>query len=538
MGRAKETHKQGKQLMQLYSVGPFQRVEASCNGNKVVSIVVRFEKGFPASTVARQLELSKIQPVLISNDLGEILGQAYPERGVLFSFEPGEAPGKPSMKVSHIILEALSAEPFVLRAETNLEGRPDFSLHDLDQALQLEPGLARAHWLRCRVLASFGEYEKAMAAGAEAVRLDPQDSHYRVTQAEVLARAGLLEEAASAAEKAVDLSPQRPHVQARAFCLLGDIAASGPKPDYVQAMQHHMQAVKLAEPLTTSKHPALRVAAKEVMLDAHLGAAHDIAWGKWREKEKAVTVWLDKASALADDLVKSEAGGEEYRFRVATRALAVCVGMRGKLDPVPWVDQAVESGKNLIAAASEPVCKSHLQWDLGMALYDTMQVCQTMNHRDEALRYGEMSADYLEKGSPQPLSRDNAYLLGRLYFHLGAIHALGDQNHRLAVSWFDKALPLLEKTPADQLADAGRHGESLVSMGVSYWETDQRTRAVELTEHGLTMMEQAVGQGTLAKSSLNVPYGNLAWMHRQLGEKEQAAYFEQMARKNKASDLR
>ncbi len=143
MGRTKEIHKQGKTLMQLHSVEPFHRVEASCSGGKVVSIIIRFDKAFPANTVAQQLQLSKVQPVLICNELGEILGQSYPERGVLFSFEPSDTPAKPSMKVSHIILEALSAEPFVLRAETNLDTRPDFSLRDLDQALQLQAGNAR-----------------------------------------------------------------------------------------------------------------------------------------------------------------------------------------------------------------------------------------------------------------------------------------------------------------------------------------------------------------------------------------------------------
>jgi len=303
-------------------------------------------------------------------------------------------------------------------------------------------------------------------------------------------------------------------------------------------MQYHAEAVKLAEPLVTSKHPAVRVAAKEVMLDAHLGAAHDIAWGTWREKEKAVPVWLDKASALADDLVKSEAGSEEYRFRVANRALAVCVGLRGKLDPAPWINQAIDTGKDLIAATAEPVGKSHLQWDLGMAMYDAMQVCQARDQRDQALRWGQMAADHLEKGCTLPLSRDNAYLMGRLYFHLGAIHAVSDKNHRLAVGWFDKALPLLEKTPADQIADVGRHGESLVSMGVSYWETGQRKKAVELTEQGLTLMEQSVQEGQLAKTTLSVPYGNLAWMHRQLGETEKASHFEELAAKNKLSALR
>ena len=137
-GPPKEIRKQNKTVMQLHAVGPFPRVEASCSGGKVVSIIIRFEKSFPANAVAQQLELAKIQPVLVSNELGEILGQAYPERGVLFSFEPSDTPGKPTMKVSHIILEAISAEPFVLRAETNIDSRPDFSLRDLDQALQLQ----------------------------------------------------------------------------------------------------------------------------------------------------------------------------------------------------------------------------------------------------------------------------------------------------------------------------------------------------------------------------------------------------------------
>ena len=186
-----------------------------------------------------------------------------------------------------------------------------------------------------------------------------------------------------------------------------------------------------------------------------------------------MTVWLDKASALADDLVKSEAGGEEYRFRVATRALAVCVGLRGKLDPAPWIDQAVDSGKDLIAAAADPVCKSHLQWDLGMALYDAMQVCQTPGR----------------SGRGAPLRRDGGRLPGKglpaaalppttptCWAGSTSTSArsmpLGDKNHRLAVGWFDKALPLLEKTPADQIADArpprriaGEHGRVVLGDG-------------------------------------------------------------------------
>ena len=303
-------------------------------------------------------------------------------------------------------------------------------------------------------------------------------------------------------------------------------------------MQYHFQAVQMATPLVDNQHPAIRIAAKEVMLDAHLGAAHDIAWGDWREKEKAVGVWLEKASGFAENLIHSEGGSQDYRFRVATHALAACVGLRGKLGPEPWINQVVDSGKSLIASAVEPGRKAHYQWDLGMSLYDAMQLCQMHGDQTRALKFGQVAADYLEKGSQQTLSVDNVQLLGRLYFRLGAIYAVRDKNHTVAATWFDKALPLLEKQPPGANAEGGLIGQSLVSMGVSYWETGQRQKAVQLTERGVAMMEKAAAQGSMAKTALNVPYKNLASMHRQLGQTEKAIHFEQLAGKNKGSELR
>ena len=99
-----------------------------------------------------------------------------------------------------------------------------------------------------------------------------------MTQAEVLAWAGSLKEAAAAAEKACGTERGPPAREGPRRACWGDIPPRHRTPDYRQAIQYHSQAVQ-AEPLAVSKHPAVRVAAKEVMLDAHLGAAHDIAWG-------------------------------------------------------------------------------------------------------------------------------------------------------------------------------------------------------------------------------------------------------------------
>ncbi len=538
-GAAKEIKLDGSLVMGLYSVGPFEQVEVSYSHDKVSSIIVRFNNAFPAATLAKQLEMSDVTPVLVSSELGEILGQAYPERGVLFAFAPRQSEEDSSSRVAEIILEPISPEPFVLRAETNLDTDYASSLRDLQQALTLNPKIARAQWLQGRVLAAMGEFDQAIEAIDQAVRLDEENPEYRVTRAKILGQIGRMDEAIKDAEKAVELGQRRPHIRARALCLLGDLTASGPQPDYKSAIKYHTQAIQAADPLATNRHPAIRVVAKEVMVDAHLGAAHDIAWGNWKEKSAAVTRWLTQANAFAEDLIENEHGSAEYRFRVSTRALAACVGVQGKMDPEKWIREAIRSGDQLIAASEDAHYKARFQWDLGMALYDALQIYQMRDDHDMALTYGERAIEYLEEGEQYKKSAVSTYLLGRFYFRLGAIHAIRDQNHRVAISWFDKAIPLLIKpVPEEAIDDRGRHGETFVSMAVSYWESGQQERAVKLTEHGAREMKKAIDEGILEPSALAVPYNNLSAMHGLLGEDDQATEFQEMAERIKRTKLR
>lgn len=532
-GAPQEMTRQDGMLIHLYSIEPFDRIEVSYFEDKVVSVVVRFHRAFPAPTVAEQLELRNIVPVLVSNELGEILGQVYPERGVLFAFEPGEEPGKPSMQVAQIILEPISAESFVLRAETLLTTHYELSLRDLEYAVSREPDNARAHWLLSRIQMTLGAFDAALVSSAKAVNLDGTDVRYRVTRAQVLGQVGKLEAAIAEATRAAQSADRRPHVKARAMCLLGDLYASGGQPDYRQALKHHMAAIRLAAPLAEQKHPAVRLAAKEVLIDAHVGAAHDIAWGEWDDKTAAVPKWLARAQAVVEDVIATESGGEEHRFRLATRALAACVGMRGEVDPAPWTEEALRTGNLLVeVAGNRPARTARLRWELGMALYDALQVHQMRGEHDTALQFGEQAVEYLEQANTDAETRapTTSYLLGRLYFRLGAIHAIRDGNHREAVAWFDRALPELSKPiPPAAAAELGRHGETFVSMGVSYWEVEQREQAVELTEQGMELMQQAVEQGSLNPKALAVPYGNLSSMNRQMGREDRAQKFERMA---------
>ncbi len=469
-GAPKEMAKQDGMLVHLYAIEPFDRIEVGYFQDKVASVVVRFQRSFPAQTVADRLELGHIVPVLVSNELGEVLGQAYPERGVLFAFDPDTDPNQPAMQVAQIILEPISAESFVLRAETHLTTRYDASKRDLEYAIELEPENAKALWLLSRVQLSLGDFEAALASSASAVRLDATDVRYRVTRAQVLGQVGNLKAAIAEATIAAEAAGNRPHVQARALCLLGDLHASGAQPNYRKALKYHTDAIRVAAALATDKHPAVRLSAKEVLIDAHLGAGHDIAWGNWDDKAAAVPKWLARAQAVVEDVIQNEGADEEHRFRLATRALAACVGMRGEMDPEPWTQKALQTGERLVkSVAGQPERAARLRWELGMALYDALQVHQMRGEHDLALQFGEQAIDYLEHANAEPQAATTGYLLGRLYFRLGAIHAIRDGNHRDAVEWFDKAMPVLdEPLPPSAADDLGRHGETFVSMGVSY----------------------------------------------------------------------
>ena len=107
---------------------------------------------------------------------------------------------------------------------------------------------------------------------------------------------------------------------------------------------------------------------------------------------------------------------------------------------------------------------------------------------------------------------------------------MSKKDHKEAVVWFDKAMPLFQKAADDLPAhDVGRLGETLVSMGVSYWEVGDQDRGLEYTQTGVELIEASVEAGYVETSILEVPYSNLANMHRQLGETSEAEKYSRMA---------
>lgn len=529
-GTPTEVVRQDGLVIHRYKIDPFERIEVVFSAEKVATIIVRLEGSLPADRLSQELKIDDVMPVFVSGELGEILGQAFPERGVLFAFDQkATTTAGPANPVTEIVLEPLGPDPFVLRAESRLDSHFEENLRDLELAIQYAPNHVRAHWLYARVLCAVGRTDDAVVAIQKAIQLDGQNSQYRVTYAQILDQLGDTTESINQAKAAVEQSEKRPHIKARAQCLLGDLLNAAPTPDMAKALEYHTAAIKTAEPLLGNRHPAIRKIAKEVMIDAHLGAASDIAWGSWSNKGKAVTRWTELAAAFAEEFIANDGGTEEHRFRVAARALAAYVGAVGELDPTEWAEESTRVGDLLIQQAADPTVRQQLAWETGMAAFNAVQVYQARGDQDASLKYGEIAAAYLEAGrlASEP---EQSYLLGRLHFRLGTIHALAKNDHVTAVTCYDHARDLFNQPVPNQPAvETGQQGEAYVSMGVSYWEVGRKDEAVNLTEQGVEMVKQAVEAGAMPQSSLVVPYENLANMQRYEGQTNAAAMTQQLA---------
>jgi hypothetical protein len=511
----------------VFNFPPFERAEVAVENNRVMSITITAATAIDPAAAAKQLDLQKIRPVTIYDDQGKAIGLAYAETGVLLSYT---ADGR---AIEQILLEPVTPDTFLLRAEQALLTEPRLALLDLESVLVNEPRHARANWLKARLLGSLGHWTDAFKALATAQREAPSNAQYQLTSAEFQGKTGSYIEARATIEKILQLPNLTPLVRAQAEALAGDLYAAGPKRDYKRSLEQHLRAVKSAEALASSKQIATRRAAKQVLLEAYLGVANDIAWGFFQQKEVAVPRWLQKAEDVAKDLQTNEGADAEATLTVARQALAACAGTQGLLDPTDWSKSALTTGKQLIAASKDPWRQQRIQWEIAQAMYDSLQADQARGVKGYSLANSALVVKYLEAGAGvREQTEIDAFMLGRLYYRIGAIFAIDKTDHKTATYWYAKAIPLInEPLPDANPSDWARHGETFVSIGLSYWQVGREDRAIQLTETGVDWMQRALKERAIGEESLAVPYSNLAAMHKARGNTTQSHEFEALAGK-------
>jgi len=525
-GEPKQVRNVDGASLQTYTIQSFDRVRATIVNDLVTSIVIYLDKPLPPEALAKRLQLADVVPVEVTDDHGRPMGRSFPERGVMFGYAAGSSP----IGVAQVLLEPIDAQPFVARAESSLDVAYARSLADLDYALRVDSRNARAQWLRARVLQASGQLALAHQAADQAASLDPSDARYRLTGAGILLASTDVDQARKLVQHIIDNESMPAVVKAEAISLLGKCMTASSKPDWGRATQLQLEAVKLAEPLAADERIAIRREAKQVLLEAHLATAHNIGWGNWQQKDTAVPKWLERAQVLAQDMVAQDGMGEEIMFRVYEQALGALAGLEKPLDPTTWVENVLRLGKKLIEEGDDPAHRQAMAWRLGTALAQAVHLENTRGRADSALAYGDLANTYLTEGASsaaQLAGRD--YQIGHLYYLLGNIHATRREDHKHAVTWYDKATPLLEKPVPPSQVGSGVLGDAFVSMAVSYWEVGGRAEAMRLTGEGARLLERGVEEGTSSRSALAVPYANLSNMHKELGQQGEAEKFSKMA---------
>jgi tetratricopeptide (TPR) repeat protein len=514
-----------------WKVEPFERVEVMFENDVVSSIRIKLVEPVAVPDLAKQLEISDLRTVSILDEQGVSIGEVYPERGVILSVKPG------SPAATAILIEPLDPESFVLRAEGELETCSANAVADLLYAIQIDPRHVRAHRLLLAVMSDQGKWTQALQLAETAGRLDPADVWTQLKHAGVLLALDRPAEAKAVLEAVKNKDTGSPLVAAQVQRLLGRTALAGDKPDHQAAVEHFAETIRKASPLLAKRSPTMQAAAREVLLDAHLGTALAIAKGTWQQKGRVIPKWISRSEVLVDEFKGGDREKMILELQLCRGALAASAGSTEAVEPLPWVKRLLELRERMDDAIGDPWRRRQVDWEVGQGLGDALVAAQKRGDATDMLDNATLTAAYLERGAEQrELTAVERRAFGELLFRVGIMHSLQRGDHATAVTWFDRVIPLWEE--GDAVAsdpDPGKVGESYVSMAISYWQVERREDALALSRRGVDLMVAAVDRDQLDERALAVAYGNLSTMYAEEGDDTQARTYAEMASRAEAT---
>jgi tetratricopeptide (TPR) repeat protein len=515
----------------FWKIEPFDRVEVTLDGDVVSAIRIKLAEPVAVGDLAKQLEIADLRTVSILDEQGISIGEVFPERGVIFSVKPG------TQSATAVMIEPLDPESFVLRAEGEIETCSAFAVADLQYAVEIDPGHLRAHRLLMVLMSEQGKWQQALRLAEAAAQIDPSDVWTKIKQGGILLALERPEEARAIVE-AVKAAPNSPPlVTAQVERLLGRIELMGATPDHQKAVEHFAEAIRRSSALLTKRSPAVQEAAREIMLDAHLGTAQAIAKGTWQQKSRVIPKWIARSEAVVAECKAEEPVRQTLEMQLCRGALAVAAVSADSVEPLPWVKKLLELRDRMGESVKDPWRRRQVDWEVGLGLLDALAAAQLRGDASDMLDNATLTAAYLERGGEhRELSDKERTDAGDLLFRIGIMHSLQRGDHATAVTWFDRVIPMWEGNPRlERHREAGQLGESYISMAISYWQVDRRDDAMALSRRGVELMVAAVDAQQLEERSLAVAYGNLSTMYAEQGDETQSQTYAEMASRAEAS---
>ena len=515
----------------FWKIEPFERVEVTLEDDVVTAIRIKLAEPVAVGELARQLEIADLRTVSILDAQGVSIGEVFPERGVIFSVKPG------TQSATAVMIEALDPESFVLRAEGEMDTSTAYAVADLQYAVEIDPQHLRAHRLLMVLMCEQGKWQQALQLAEAAERIDPTDAWTKLKHAGILLTLERTDEARAQLESVKAIPNTPPLVTAQAERLLGRAELAGTTPDYQRAVERFSEAIRRSSALLSKQSPSLQQAAREVMLDAHLGTALAIARGTWQQKSRVIPKWMARSEAVVAECKADDTVRQTLEMQLCRGALAVAAGSVDSIEPLPWVKRLLELRDRMGETVKDPWRRREIDWEVGLGLLDALAAAQLRGDAADMLDNATLTAAYLDKGGERrELTDKERKDVGDLLFRIGIMHSLQRGDHATAVSWFDRVVPMWDDNPRmNDAREAGRLGESYISMAISYWQVDRRDDAMALSRRGVDLMVAAVDAKQLEERALAVAYGNLSTMYAEEGDDVKSQTYAEMASRAESS---
>ena len=165
--------------------------------------------------------------------------------------------------------------------------------------LRQEPDNGRASWLKSRVLLSAGKPFAAIEAVKDAIRLQPDMPEYRLTRARIGGAIGKYDRGHSRNKGCGPSGVAHAGGQGARHGAVGR-SARGQTAARLRAGESSITCWPSRSPtrLAFTRKVRVRREAKQVLLDAHLAVATDIARGQWKNQQKVVPQWIERADTV------------------------------------------------------------------------------------------------------------------------------------------------------------------------------------------------------------------------------------------------
>jgi len=534
LGEPRAKIETGGRVVNVYAIEPYDRVGIVLHGDVADSIHLHYKQPLNLKQAASELGLDSATAVTQTTSAAHEFLLTWPDEGISLHFQRSAGVDV----VSRVTFTTAQPDAFLLRGLNRQWRDYNGALHDARAVQSLDPRREEAYRLEAQVALRMGQTAVAKKAIAEALAVTSATIDLLLLQVQVATAANELD-GLMRRIRAIRNDVQLPALtRAKAAFAMGQINTKLSSPNYKQAFSFHSEANQRARELLKSSELAEQFGALELMVNAHLAIAHDIAFGEYttEEKNRAVPKWIELSWKFTAHLLANNYHDQALGLDVCRSSLELLKKL-GKSVPLEvWEERITQQAASVLQLkGTSTEFMDHMRWQQAMALYHATIIARQGKDGNRVQQLG-LAAYQLFRGPLTATTKTNhwdstptkAAMIG-LCYTLGSVEAIDNLDHVKAIQWYGQALQYLDTPNIQQFAaehatkqsiGLGWHGERLVSMGLSYWSTGNKTQGLRLTQQGIAWIETAVRDHGFPNHHLKIPYSNLAVMTKSLEQRQ------------------